>query len=773
MRRSATIATLAALALSCLACAHAQTATADLSLESAAGCWISNDGAGLWSSLLGPPESGNILLQAEDATKLELLPDRQVIEDGECGGGRCVAYVKQADFVFEVAKRGTYQGWARLLLPRPGSWNHEESMDGGARRRISDSAAWIFGQWIWGELGSYGLAPGQHTFTLHGWLGGAQLDAVIFSADPDFDPTNLRGAPTFADTGTITTRSVLPSGVQAWGKVQLDADPGGGAIAVEVSADGGRSWHPSGAGGEVSALPTAGDGTDSVQARLTLSAAADGASPLVRGITVSWTQAEDAEVALATDGYRIAVARHTGALAGIYNQALGEWVTPPHLQQPMVGLAVREPGGTEQTVIPPDQVRFEGASEQDGRLVLSYSALDGAVLLGVEMAADAGPLSQWRITAANNSALEVIRVDFPLIGAVAIGDYLDDECVVPRTGGWRIRSSELDRPWMTTYMGGGSMNWLDVCDSRAGLYVMCRDRALTTSEIGAQPTAGHRGADLSMRTNVLIPPGGSVTREYVIGVHPGDWHWAADNYRQWAYSWMQHPDDPEWVRWCDGWMGAMSTPFAHMSDMLAQSRVESLDYLQYWGQMTDGIDQCCGNFYWPAPALGGAEGFQRGIEQVHALGGKVTGYMNCQTWTPDFVTAEMLRNTPRSELPAEALALIHPLEWFEQCRLYPLDGKPIPYHNWNIMCPASTGFAEHLRFWIVEMYVKRFGTDGVYLDQTGATLAKPCYNLHHGHDNIGAWGMGNTELLRTVVEQARAINPDFIMAIEGSGDALG
>jgi hypothetical protein len=540
-----------------------------------------------------------------------------------------------------------------------------------------------------------------------------------------------------------------------------------------MSTDGGQSWQAVGDEGRLTDAAVTGDGSDSLMARLTLTAAEDGTSPLVRGASVDWTPDSDTEIALENEHYRIALARHTGALAGIYNKAAGVWATAPHVQSHFLGLAVREPGGAEQTVIAPGEMHFVGASVEGDHLTANYSALDGGVLVRVDMSADATPLADWQISVVNNSALEIIRVDFPLIGGAAIGDYTDDECVLPRTGGWRLKTSEMSKPWMTTYMGGGSMNWMDVCDADAGLYVMCMDPELTTSELEAAPAAGHRAADLAMRTHTLVAPGQTRTRHGVIGVHKGDWHWAADHYREWAYSWMRHPDDPEWVKWTDGWAGAMSTPFAHMADYLRHARTEGFDYLQYWGQMADGIDQCCGNFYWPAPALGGAEGFRRGIEEVHAAGGKVTAYMNCQTWTHDAFEAEFLRLTPRADLPAEALGLLHGLDWFEKWRLHRIDGSAQPYHNWHIMCPASDGFREHLRFWMVDMYTKRFGADGIYLDQTGATLAKPCYNLGHGHEDIGDWGIGNLKLFETVIEQAREINPDFILSIEGAADALG
>lgn len=761
--------------------ASAETVTADLRLADGHGCYISSEGAGLWISLFRPGSTDSLYMEAEQASLLTLEAGKEVGRDRRCGSGGYAAFVTNAEFQFEVRKAGQYQGWARTYLPRYGSWNHQESMDGGKRQRISESTLKIFGKWFWSKLGKYRLGAGRHTFVLHNWLGGARLDAVVFSSDPRFKPTGLRGTPVIGGRGRIgcvTTGAIVPSGVAKWTKLVFDAELNGGSVVAEASSDEGRHWISCGHDGGLGMLTPRGDGCDSLMARFTLHASAEGVSPVVRSASVSFELAARAEMVMGNQHYQIAVARQTGRLCGVLNRAVGMAYMPMHLQEPIMGLAVREPGATVQRVVSPESIRFDGIAAEGRSAALRYSAVDGQIRILVQMAADDTPLSRWQCTVENRSALEVIRVDFPLIGNAAIGDYVDDECVIPRTGGWRIKTPAAEKAWKTTYMGGGSMGWLDLCDENAGLYVAMLDRELTTTEMECAPADGQQGTDLAMRAHVLVKPAEIHTRDYVIGVHAGDWHWAADRYREWACSWMKHPDPPEWLKWCDGWVhGSGKVKFGAMGRLAKRAAGEGLEYIQYWGHMSDGINQCCGNFYWPAPALGGAEGFMQGVADVHAQGGRVTAYMNCQTWTRDSAVNESLRLTPKSKLPKEALDLIHAIDWFEKWRLFPLDGKPMGYYastlGWYIMCPASKGFHEHLRFWIVDMYCKRFGVDGIYIDQTGATAAKPCYNLDHGHGNIGHWGKGNVELLRTCIEQARAVNPDFIIAIEGAGDALG
>ena len=742
-----------------------------LSMARGEGCYVSTEGIGLWSALWGDDA---IYLEAEDAEALTLVEGRTVLDDPGCAGGACLAFVTNAEYPLTITEPGQYQAWARTYLPRPGSWNHIESMDGGAERQVSDSAQWTFGRWFWTELGAYNLGAGDHRFRLHNYLGGAKIDCIVFTADASFDPKVITGVPAGPEavTGTVTSGEVLPSAVEAWRSLDWDADLNSGSIEASASVDGGLTWQEV-RDGDLSALEADGDGDDALLVRFELATGAEG-SPLLHAASVDLAVSDDAEVALENEHYRVLIARQTGRLAGIENAARGVACTPLHMQQPIVGLAVREPRATEQTVIAPDEFAFEGLRETESGAQIDYSALDGSIRVRVEMTAGASALCDWDITVDNRSALEVIRIDFPLVGDAAIGDYRDDRFVLPETAGRIVDQPATDKPWMDTYHGGGSMSFIDLCDAEAGLMVHMMDQTLRDTEMECAPAAGAESVDLAMRTHTLVRPGASVRRSYRIGVHPGDWHWAADRYREWAQGWMEPPQNPEWLHWCDGWLGASGVPFDGMTDRLAQARLQGIDYLQYWGQMADGIDQCCGNFYWPAPALGGAEGFAAGVAATQAAGGHVTGYMNCRTWTRDAPINETLRLTPKTALPQEALDLIHGLDWFERWRLYPLSGEPVPYTlGWFIMCPSSTGFQEHLRFWIAEMYAKRFGTDGVYIDQTGASRSMPCYNLEHGHDDIGAWGSGNVEMLRTSLAAARKTNPEFIIAIEGAGDALG
>jgi hypothetical protein len=457
-------------------------------------------------------------------------------------------------------------------------------------------------------------------------------------------------------------------------------------------------------------------------------------------------------------------------------------------------LAVRKPGATEQTLVgmegfplrlgvdkavpEADAIRCESVTRRPSSILIVYTALKGQLRAQVELSADDSPLCRLRCRVENRSSLEVIRIDFPRLGNVAIGDWQDDEAILPQKGGERVRQPAAQTgPKMLVYPSSASMGWLDLCDQQAGVYLAVNDQRLTLTEIECGPAAGKQGSDLCLRTHTLIRPGESKTREFVLGVHPGDWHWAADRYREYAATFMTRPDNPDWVKWTDGWVGTGGLPFKALGATMDQARGEGFEYIQQWGQMADGIDQCCGNFSWPAPGLGSEADYVAGVAAVHQRGGKITGYCPSRLWTRDSAVNPALRQTRKEDLPEEARALIHPLEWFEQWRLYPLDGKPLQQYDdalgWFSMCAASDGWHDHLRFWVVEMFARRWHMDGAYIDELAAARGWPCFNLSHGHADIGDWAWGHVRNLKVVTEEGRKVNPDFCVSIEGCADVFG
>ena len=101
-----------------------------------------------------------------------------------------------------------------------------------------------------------------------------------------------------------------------------------------------------------------------------------------------------------------------------------------------------------------------------------------------------------------------------------------------------------------------------------------------------------------------------------------------------------------------------------------------------------------------------------------------------------------------------------------------IDGSRYPC-LFYLMCSAAKGWQDHLHYWTVEKYVKQYGVDAMFLDQIGAGGAKYCFNPKHHHRHHGVWAQGYMAMLKRIKEDARKVEPDFALEIEGFGDAYG
>ncbi|MDA1143242.1 MAG: hypothetical protein O3B01_32185 [Planctomycetota bacterium] len=64
----------------------------------------------------------------------------------------------------------------------------------------------------------------------------------------------------------------------------------------------------------------------------------------------------------------------------------------------------------------------------------------------------------------------------------------------------------------------------------------------------------------------VVPSGEKREYEFATAYGSSDWHWAADHYRRWAYSWMKRPQSPDWARRMDGWWNIMTDTEAALLD---------------------------------------------------------------------------------------------------------------------------------------------------------------------------------------------------------------
>lgn len=424
--------------------------------------------------------------------------------------------------------------------------------------------------------------------------------------------------------------------------------------------------------------------------------------------------------------------------------------------------------------------------------------------------ADADSAVRWTIELQNEAPdVEVVEVAFPILGGLRIGQRTSDNFLVwPAWGGGRlIGDPQHNGKRAGTYAGGGAtMAWMDLfcrpaepgpgaADVGCGLYFGSHDPTLLMTGLGSQPSRDGKSLRLQMSKYARVPCGkGWASAEFVTRVHSGDWHVGADTYRAWFRGWSPPPDPPAWLRQCDGrleWTLPLDGKGRFEKDIVekvALARQFGLNFARFGGQMIPSVSagkHRCNRFPFPDPLMGTESEFATVIKTVRQQGAHVAFYINGQAWDPRWP------RTPADcagKIPAD----VRVPDWeggFKQSALLRYDGTlysqyPKASGHWPappadgphkclfyFMCPASDGWAEHLRYWTVEKYVRQYGTDAMFLDQIGAESAKYCFNPAHGHGHHGAWTQGFVALAKRIKDEARRIDPDFALETEGFGDA--
>lgn len=386
-----------------------------------------------------------------------------------------------------------------------------------------------------------------------------------------------------------------------------------------------------------------------------------------------------------------------------------------------------------------------------------------------------------------NCSEDVVGVGFPQLQGVCIGDRSDDDILVrPNRFGEKIKDpvGKCGTYTRTLLYGGfASMMWMDIYDEDAGLYMASYDRDLMLTALESTPDCNRKAMNLGMRKYAYIPVGSSWrSNPFVIGVHRGDWHWAADRYREWAESWMAKPCVPKELKWSDGWYGVhfkangeIRFRFKDIEDLFEDAEYLGLNHIQFWGQMVG--DGCCYRFYYPDPRLGTLEEFKRAISSVKAKGGIIGFYFNIQAFSPyikEYLATRGIRIPDSEEIP----------DWMGEFRNYAqvnfdgsttvqYPGREFENDGFRIMCTFSKGWQKYLVYWIVEKYLREYGANFAYVDQTFSPSVSYCFNFAHGHRHHGCSVQGRVETIKKLSEEGRKLNQSFSICIEGNGDSVG
>lgn len=499
---------------------------------------------------------------------------------------------------------------------------------------------------------------------------------------------------------------------------------------------------------------------------------------------------------------RLAFDAATGGLVGLHNKATGQVCRTVEHSSPVFELRVvdyerhsRFFSKDDWQVLRPSvtsrrRCEIERLSDTR-RLVVEHSFAPNILVQYTVSLRPDSPLSEWRITVKNrapllpSNALLVHQAAFPIVDGLRLGDDPSRMgLALPRYQGQYYRDPLQNAPLLNTlhYLGTASMSWMDLHDSTGGLYLASYDTALPQTELIAEVTRERTSMTLSIRRWTFLWPdetwqGGPC----VLGLHPGDWHWGADRYREYFARSFTRTPTPEWVQQADGWlgMGGPKYTFKELPALFDVARYIGLDYLQLWSEMTGG-DETYHVYLYPNPFMGEVADLKMALAEIHRRGGHVGFYHNYVTTDPT-LDRYLARTKYAERVPA---AEPKPFKWGDgwmNVALKDFTGqyRHLPagqgyYDGYWAACPAAREWQDYSVYWIVERWAKEFGADAWYLDSvppgySGYARTSVCWNVTHGHHRPQGVNDGVLEVMRRIRNGAEKIRP-FGLLNEGVCD---
>lgn len=449
--------------------------------------------------------------------------------------------------------------------------------------------------------------------------------------------------------------------------------------------------------------------------------------------------------------------------------------------------------------------------EDCGRIILNYSKLilEGkpiniAAEIIIELKKD-DCRSYWKLKLTNDTGLEVDDVAFPSLDGVWLGEsWKDDRLVYPHFAGcyvdnpteqlasepeiihWKwqeyvytyhlgqvtgVRDERGAYVRRLNYSGEASMLWMDLYKpgERQGFYITCRHDGTAMKSLRMESFGkSDPGVGLAIIHRPAIQEGCWESEECVLALHSGDWHWAADDYREW-FSSLNRPNygyhRPEWFLKSPGLMahydfqyqgGGIIHTFKDIPQLLTEAEKMGFNHLLLSGWNEDGFDFGFPH-YQPNHKLGTEQELKDAVAEVKRRGGHVSFYINSRLCNTGFEDV-------KQRVQDSAVMQRNGKLWIEK---YGADDI-----SFASLCIGDKVWRDELAE-TVRYLTRDIGADSMYLDQFAMATSVKCY--HPGHvDHQGnpcAWNQGYLKLLKKMISD---YNPEGMgLLYEGCNDSFG
>lgn len=725
-------------------------------------------------------EKGKVTFQPEGGTRQD--PDVTYID-----------FVANASYTFWVRQPGVYYRWLRTWRPEKARYCHHESINDEPPGDLLDDFVNKDREWEWVPGPAYEFKEsGFHQFTLHNFYAGIRLDQILFTQDPDFDPTRELPAETpmhYPPQGELHTRSIKALPVQQWLSFHWPVSPLR-APAQLFWTQGDTEFQPISA----ETLPELFAGrrmTDALRFKL-----------IIRPAEKDWRLSTLANFSVAAKACLRATLqpgqllrlensrqvllfnRANGSLNGIFNKATSQWCYHQGTPSSTFALTLYNPQTGLSRTLPAEAFTLQNAQHDARTAEFTYHLDDPGLTVRCRYELSEAELSRWQIQVGNNSNRELVtKTLFPRFSSLSIGDHPgDDTMIFPQSYRKRLRAGEKALSEKACFPGSMAMGWVDLFDAKSGFYAAIDDPALLLTGMYAGTSRENGGFELRFEKNHAVAPGGEGCWDYIIAVHQGGWHWAADRYREMFSGWRRTVEQPAWLREANGlycysaqWQG--SGLFRKLPAVYQQARSHGLDAIHVWGQQSYPKGPCGDAFYFPSPHFGTEEEFSAANRAIHELGGHA-GYYQWMNWNVSYEDSPRVAfdTIEKSSLPAD---LYIPRKGYAadnqliteagKSHFFTLDS--MKGQQCTLICATRQEHRDYLKYY-TRRYAEKYHADGFYMDE-GILKAQPCYNRRHGHCGNGETGAAMVEALSEMLTAGRAHNPDFFLTHEAPSCAAG
>jgi Domain of unknown function (DUF6259) len=335
-----------------------------------------------------------------------------------------------------------------------------------------------------------------------------------------------------------------------------------------------------------------------------------------------------------------------------------------------------------------------------------------------------------------------------------------DRTLTARARGFDLEERHNEVEFRNDYSGRCGMAWLDYAGPSGGLYLACHDPDV---EHGLLTVAAQRGEPgLAMWIGKRFNrPLATVSADFVVALHDGDWRRGADIYREWFTSAfppirradktlrrgpgiMCHYD----FKWQNGVVGKR---FADIPALMADALENGFDSILCAGWNIGGFDNHYPEFR-PDPDLGTEAELQDAVAHAQEMGGRVFFYVNAfsfDTAHPDYPS----QGRPSAIEDATGQPLV--AQWGSR----KLAGMCNSVEEWRRRVMENARYV-----------IRTLGANGVYLDQL-AVRPQACHNPGHAHTT--PWIANSLSLVDAIrADLADAGHSDAILFSEFITDAL-